>query len=161
MPIFNFSIPVKKESKRKVNTNVSRTYNIIEKDVLGVVFITLEASFYVYTNRGEFKFTDDSFSCKNIKNVYAQLLDTNKQRILCVRAERKIECDKDVFLPFAAGVCVIGNIVEDRFKTLRFNFKKAFVDADNKIAQKALNFWRTNYEVISENKRLRRIKENE
>ena len=55
MPIFNFSIPVKKENKRKVNTNVSRTYNIIEKDVLGVVFITLEASFYVYTNRGEFK----------------------------------------------------------------------------------------------------------
>lgn len=151
MPTFDFSISKRKEVKSKKSYNTSES-SIIEQLVRGVVCITLDACYKVKVDDIYYSIMSKNFSCKGVSKVYRQLLDKNKQRVLYVRLDdNKCELGHNLYLPFAPGCIVIGNILEHRLtKTRVFNIKKVLIDYDDIESQKAIKFYRDNYDIIQE-----------
>lgn len=151
MPTFDFSISKRKEVKSK-KTYTTSEYSILESSVTGVVYITLDACYNVKVNDINYSIMSKNFSCKGVSKVYRQLLDNNKQRVLYVRLDdNKCELGHNLYLPFAPGCVVIGNILEHtKFKYKIFDIKKVLIDYDNVESQEAIKFYRDNYDVIQE-----------
>lgn len=147
MPTFNFTVTNK---KIKIPNNKSDTYTIIEKDVTGVVYINTDFSYYVIIKGIKYNFTNNSFSCKGKRTVYAQFLDKNKQRVCYIRSsDNKSECNSLFFLPFASGSIVCGNIIYNTIlKVNLFKFKKTIIEYMHPDSHKAIQLWRDNEEVL-------------
>lgn len=144
MPYFSLSLP-KKKTKRNTNTN---KYRLIEKDVEGIVVISLKAMYSVSCKIGTIPITRESYSCKNKNAIYHQLCGNNS-RICYIRyKDKKYECNGKLWLPFAPGCIVKGNIVESEFGN-KFDIKNTWIDPDNIDAHNAFKFFKDNYEQIS------------
>lgn len=146
MPYFDFSLPKKKE-KRKTAKNTLRS-KILEKNVQGVVWIDDkgELTIKVVPNK-RYKIHLDSYSCKGKRNIYARRLEN--RRVVCIirNIEEYFECNHDVFLPFAVGSIVSGNIVQIGFNQ-QFVINKCWSDLNNEDAHLALEYYRDNYDTI-------------
>ena len=146
MPYFDFSLPKKKE-KRKTAKNTLRS-KILEKNVQGVVWIDDkgELTIKVVPNK-RYKIHLDSYSCKGKRNIYARRLEN--RRVVCIirNVEEYFECNHDVFLPFAVGSIVSGNIVQIGFNQ-QFVINKCWSDLNNEDAHLALEYYRDNYDTI-------------
>lgn len=146
MPYFDFSLPKKKE-KRKTAKNTLRS-KILEKNVQGVVWIDDKGELTIKVVPGKhYKIHLDSYSCKGKRNIYARRLEN--RRVVCIirNVEEYFECNHDVFLPFAVGSIVSGNIVQIGFNQ-QFVINKCWSDLNNEDAHLALEYYRDNYDTI-------------
>jgi len=159
MPTFDFSKKTVSRSstgKLRGSTDNRNTYKIVKKDVLGVVGITLDSSFFVIYEDTKYPIARISYKCGKRKTVYSRFLDDNKKRIKYIR-ELDRRFDNIIhYLPFAPGVIVKGNLVIDNLlNKLVFRIKKVDVDWDNKEATKQLEFFRQFYNTIINNYKMR------
>lgn len=146
MPYFDFSLPKKKE-KRKTSKNILRS-KILEKNVQGVVWIDDKGELTIKVVPDKrYKIHLDSYSCKGKRNIYARRLEN--RRVVCIirNVEEYFECNHDVFLPFAVGSIVSGNIVQIGFNQ-QFVINKCWSDLNNEDAHLALEYYRDNYDTI-------------
>ena len=146
MPYFDFSLPKKKE-KRKTSKNTLRS-KILEKNVQGVVWIDDKGELTIKVVPDKrYKIHLDSYSCKGKRNIYARRLEN--RRVVCIirNVEEYFECNHDVFLPFAVGSIVSGNIVQIGFSQ-QFVINKCWSDLNNEDAHLALEYYRDNYDTI-------------
>lgn len=146
MPYFDFSLPKKKE-KRKTAKNTLRS-KILEKNVEGVVWIDDKGELTIKVIPDKrYKIHLDSYSCKGKKNIYARRLEN--RRVVCIirNIGEYLECNHDIFLPFAVGSIVSGNIVQIGFNQ-QFVINKCWSDLNNEDAHLALEYYRDNYDTI-------------
>ena len=146
MPYFDFSLPKKKE-KRKTAKNTLRS-KILEKNVEGVVWIDDKGELTVRVIPDKrYKIHLDSYSCKGKKNIYARKLEN--RRVVCIirNIGEYLECNHDIFLPFAVGNIVKGNVVMIGFDK-QFVIKDCWTDLNNDDSHLALEYYRDNYDTI-------------
>lgn len=148
---FNFSAFGKPKVKTSRNGNGKK---IIERNIFGVIFITLTGDYYVVTNIGNFPLTIESYDVKG-KNVFftMELFNGKFQEIIQLK---KADRNYRKYLPFCVGSIVKGTIYEI-FKTNRFNISRVLELSDIKdeeveyyktTVRQAKNFFKTNYEEI-------------
>lgn len=150
MPSFNFSAIVKKKDNKK-QVKTKGVYDIIEKKISGVVFIDINGKYSI----NGIEIAPECFTCKGATRLYYQGLQQN-QRTMYIRdsIDKNIACNIEHYLPFAVGCCVIGNKVENIYShKIYFYIKKVFINYDNIEAQRALKFYRDNYNEIIKNKK--------
>lgn len=151
---FNFSA-VPKKQKKATTSSSSGKYEILNKGILGVVFIDLDAKYSVLTETEiKLPIVSENYSCKGVKDVYEQRFAINDlghmNRVLHTRSERdRVECGKNHYLPFVAGCCVKGSIVLNKYtKVKMFKIRTVYVDNTNPLARNAIEFYRNNYNAI-------------
>ena len=148
---FNFSAFGKPKIKNSRNGNGKK---LIERNIFGVIFITIEGDYYVVTNIGNFPLTIESYDLKG-KNVYftMELFNGKFQEIIQLK---KADRNYKKYLPFCVGSIVKGNIYEI-FKTNRFNISRVLELSDinsteyeyyRTTVRNAKNFFKNNYEEI-------------
>lgn len=150
MPTFSFKIvPNKKKERSSAKQTVS--YDVLSKDVSGVIYITPEFTYYCYIKGKLYSLTTNSFNCKGKRRIYAQFLDNYNQRICIIRTpDFKPECNRLYFLPFAAGSLVNGDIVFNKLtKEIQFRFRKVIIEYMHPRAHEALELWRDNKEALA------------
>lgn len=154
MPIFNFTVPAKKEKTRSSTSASLSKYEIIKSGVDGVIFINIDATYITVVENAEYKITPENYSCNGISEVYSQLLHINEvghmNRLRIIRTDgERHECNPNNYLPFVAGCIVKGNIVSHRAsKNVYFKIKKVSFDSQNAMARIAIKFFRANYKEI-------------
>lgn len=159
MPTFDFT-PIKKKSGERKGSNGNSKYEVLLKDIKGVVFIDINANYFVKVNNTSYNIITENYNCGGVANVYLQQLDNNLQRVLYIRHEEyKPNLDTQHYLPFTAGCCVTGHIVKNKLNNVsQFNIKKVYIDYNDTEAQKAIKFYRENYIEISKIRRERLLK---
>lgn len=146
MPYFDFSLPKKKE-KRKTSKNTLRS-KILEKNVQGVVWIDDKGELTIKVVPDKrYKIHLDSYSCKGKRNIYARRLEN--RRVVCIirNIGEYFECNHNIFLPFAVGSIVSGDIVQIGFNQ-QFVINKCWSDLNNEDSHSALEYYRDNYDTI-------------
>lgn len=146
MPYFDFSLPKKKE-KKKTAKNTLRS-EVLEKNVQGVVWIDNKGELTIKVIPDKrYKIHLDSYSCKGKKNIYARRLEN--RRVVCIirNIGEYFECNHNIFLPFAVGSIVSGDIVQIGFNQ-QFVINKCWSDLNNEDAHSALEYYRDNYDTI-------------
>lgn len=136
MITFNF------KPKTKINTakpRAKKESTIITKNVIGVIHIRVDGSYYMKYEELSYNLTKESFDCKNREVLYYKnILEGNRLRI--IKLQKYDKTSLNAYLPFAPGVIVKGNLVKvnqdiefDLKETINFdeNFKdeskKAFI----------------------------------
>lgn len=149
MPSFDFSLVKKESNKRKTSNNIKK-YEVVEKDVVGIVWIDINANYYVKINDKRYNIDTECYSCKGKDKVYAQGID-DKRRICIIRnIDEYVECNPNLYLPFAPGCIVSGNIIINRFSNSKvFYIKKTWINLDNDDAHEALAFYKEHYKEIN------------
>lgn len=146
MPYFDFSLPKKQTAKKRGNNTTS--YNVVVKAVNGIVWINVEADYFVDVEGKLYKIHKDNYSCKGKDKVYHQCQLNN--RVCYIRTkDNLVECSKH-WLPFAPGCIVFGNIVRIGF-TEYFDIKKIWTDPDNSAAHDAIDFYNKHLNEIKVN----------
>lgn len=150
MPIFNPKLFDKKKRETKTISN-KFTYKILKKTVIGVCCITNTGEYFVVTEDKSYKFSDDSYIIKKDKPFYAQQI-INGKRVQIISNRYENYSNKLTYLPFAPGVCCIGDIVYNEITKLTvFKLKDTFIDKTSQIALNAWNFFVKNYDEIRHN----------
>lgn len=149
MPSFDFSLVKKESNKRKTSNNIKK-YEVVEKDVVGIVWIDINANYYVKINDKHHNIDTECYSCKGKDKVYAQGID-DKRRICIIRnIDEYVKCNPNLYLPFAPGCIVSGNIIINRFSNSKvFYIKKTWINLDNDDAHEALAFYKEHYKEIN------------
>lgn len=153
MPLFNFTVPVKKERVKSSSVSSSK-YEILKKGIEGVVFINIDSSYVVVVDNTNYNITPENYSCNGVSEIYCQLLKINEvghmNRFRIIRSEGdRVECNRNNYLPFTAGCYVKGDIVSHRItKSVYFKIKKVSFDSENVMARLAIKFFRLNYKDI-------------
>jgi len=149
MPDFSFA-PIVKTTKAKTSSAPSSKYEILTANVEGVVFITLDGKYIVVIGDDEYTIASEDYSCKNVAEIYEQVLVNDLTRVRHIRSDRdRDDRDRSMYLPFVAGCSVKGNIVKHRTAGITlFKIKKVYIDVDCNIARKAIKFYRENYTII-------------
>lgn len=148
---FNFSAFGKPKVKKTKDANNKK---IVERNILGVINITLEGKYYVHTDTEDYSLTLESYDIKG-KNVFytIELFDNKFQEIIRLN---KATRNYKKYLPFCVGSIVKGNIY-NIFGKNRFNISRVLELSDiedDKIEYYKLNvhnakmFFKTNYEDI-------------
>lgn len=147
MPSFNFSLP-KKENKARKTSNHTNRCEVVEKNIVGVVWIDEFANFTVRVCKNFiFDIHPDCYSCKGKEKIYALKLDDNRRCCIIRNIDECFECNSNLYLPFAPGCVVSGDIVINGF-TKQFYIKKCWVELENDDAHTALVYYRNNYNTI-------------
>lgn len=146
MPYFDFFLPKKKE-KRKTSKNTVRS-KVLEKNVQGVVWIDDKGELTIKVIPDKrYKIHLDSYSCKGKRNIYTRRLEN--RRVVCIirNIGEYFECNHNIFLPFAVGSIVSGDIVQIGFNQ-QFVINKCWSDLNNEDSHSALEYYRDNYDTI-------------
>lgn len=150
---FDFSVPVKKQRNptQKVKLNL---YETVVKNVYCVATIDINGMYYALDiNSGDsFLLTSRSY-CVKTTQFYSQQLVNNKRLEVITLNKVKEFTTPWLYLPFAPGVGMLGNIVKSKFsKGLMFDLTKTFnMPKTNEIARDAFLFFRDNYDTIYQN----------
>lgn len=150
MPSFDFSI-VKKKTKAGKTSKDSSVYKTVDKNVIGVVWITKNAKYYVKASDGKtYNIKSTSYSCKGKRYIYRQGCD-DLNRVCYIRLPDNCrECNSDHWLPFAPGNVVKGNIVlNKKLNSFLFDIKETWVDYGNDDSHKSLEFYREHLKEIN------------
>ena len=147
MPTFNFSLP-KKETKARKTSNHIKQHEVIEKNIIGIVWIDEFANFTVRVRKNFiYNIHPDCYSCKGKVQVYARNLDKNRRICVIRNIGDYPDCNPNCYLPFAPGCVVSGDIIINGF-TKQFYIKKCWVELENDDAHAALVYYRNNYNAI-------------
>lgn len=143
MPSFDFSFINKKTSKRKTSNN-----GVLLRNVVGVVFIDIDANYYINVDDKHYNIDKECYSCKGKSRVYAQGINA-KHRICYIRnIDKCFECDPNFYLPFAPGIVVSGDIISNMNNKV-FYIKKFLFDITNSKSIEALSFYRNHHVEIN------------
>lgn len=147
MPTFNFSLPKKKAKERKTSNN-SKIFEVIEKNVIGIVWCDEFANFTVRVCKNSiYDIHSDCYSCKGKERIYSRNLDKNQRVCIIRNSDDYSACNPNCYLPFAPGCVVSGNIIINGF-TKQFYIKKCWIELNNDDAHDALVYYRNNYNTI-------------
>ncbi len=148
MPSFDFSLVKKESNNRKTSNNINK-YEVVEKNVMGVVHIDINANYYVKINNRYYNINSECYSCKGKNMIYAQGYD-DKHRVCIIRSPGEYtECNHNLYLPFAPGCIVSGDIIKQN-GTKVFLIKKVWTDLLDNDSHEALNFYREHYKEINQ-----------
>lgn len=140
MPLINFNIAIKN------NIVPKHRDSIIAKNVIGVVWVTEDAEYYVKLDDGRtYKIHKDCYSCKGKSDIYSQAYDN---RILYIRCDNLCEQDNNYWLPFGVGCVVKGNIIEIN-KGIKFFYIKDCWLERNPNTGAAIDFLKEHLEEIN------------
>lgn len=149
MPMFNFAAASKAKVAKKKSSD-STVYKIVEKDVIGVVHVTIDAKWHVRTDAKDYTIAKESYNSKDKCVVFKTIL-VNGRRWQWIRLRDKAnKLNELLWLPFAVGCIVKGNILHsDKYGGVTvFKIKKVYIDYNDWAAIKAMRFYRDNIEVI-------------
>lgn len=150
---FNFSSFGKPKVKK---TSCDRNRKLVERNIMGVIGINLDAAYYVQVGEIQYSLTLESYDLKGKNVYYCKELQNNK--ILEVISLTKQKRNQRKYLPFGVGCVVKGNIY-NIFGKHRFNitkvieFKELSQEDYNKfisISHNCKEFFRNNYEEIKQ-----------
>lgn len=147
---FDFTpiVSKKKQSVRK-DTYSQGKYSVVGKEYEGIVCISLDGNYYVRIEDQTYNIISENYNTENVSKVYLQKLDSNGQRILLIRSLLVNKKISNVYLPFAPGIYVIGDIVVNNYtKEIMFNIKKILHDDKDNGCHQALKFYQDNYDII-------------
>lgn len=158
MPTFNFSLPKKETKARKTSHNTNK-YEVVAKNIKGVIWIDEFANYTVkVSDEYRYEIYPACYSCKGVNRIYGQFLDDNRRICIIRNVDEYTECNPYCYLPFAPGCVVTGDIVVNNY-TKQFKIKSCNVELDNDDAHAALVFYRQNYNTISSALEKRRLNE--
>lgn len=172
MPIFNFSTiqktKVKSDKREKRNVTLNRmdkSYKkVIKHDIKGIVNINIDGDYFVKdSDMNIYNINLDNFRCKGHEFVYLQDLSKFPKGLIVGRLiENRQNLCEDLYLPFAPGCVVEGNIIStnNSFDKV-FDIKRIYRVFDNEQAHIARDFWVKNFDKIKENKLKKLIINNE
>jgi len=151
MPIFNPKLFDKKNRNKRLNKNIY-TYEVLEKTVIGVCGITIEGNYFVVTEKGTYKFSDDSYTIRTDKPFYSQQIIDGKRLQVTELHKQIVRGNDKTYLPFAPGVCCIGSVVINKTLNIKvFKLKNTFIDKTSKVANDMWQYYKNNYEQIRKN----------
>lgn len=150
MPTFDFSLPKKKIKERKTSNSIN-VYEVLERNVEGIVNISINADYYIKCENGDYKIMPECYSCKGKSTVYRQSCYDLGRFVYIRCVDEYIECNPLHWIPFAPGCVVSGNIVLNKTtKRSYFKIKKCWIDNDYDGADKALQFYINNHIKITD-----------
>ena len=148
MPTFNFSLtPTKKKEKQTTKSN--GRFEVVEKNLIGVVFITLTADYKVQVDDNRYDIKEECYTCKSHAYIYTHSHNL-KGRTLYIRNQDNLG-ERDIlhWLPFVEGCSVKGDIIRDKILNKKvFLIKDIYEDYSNPIAHEARQFYRENAKEI-------------
>lgn len=153
MASFKFNFSSFSKPKIKSERNLPRR-EIINRNVIGVIGIYLDASYYVEIDGTEYRLTIESYELKGKNVYYAKTLNESKT-LEIIRLGKRVVGSRN-YLPFAVGSIVKGNIYKI-LGTPRFNISKILELKDvpndkleyfKDLRHKHKQFYRDNYEEI-------------
>lgn len=149
MAFFNFTPSKPKTKAKKAHNN--RLYEVEVKGAIGIVNITIDATYYVVVNGYKYSILSECYSCKGIASIYRQAGDKDMRKMRYIRLIDKYEeCNPLYWLPFAAGCKVKGDIVLHKVtKAKMFKITKCWNDPYDLDAHNACEFYRKNFETIN------------
>lgn len=148
---FKFNFSGFKTKTTKVN---KQNKILLKKDAVGVIKITLTASYFVDVDNIDYPLTSNSFDVKDKQIYYAKKLQGN--RLLNIRRLDKFQVNNNNYIPFNVGSLIKGNIYSIYGKEY-FDFKKIIdiSDLNEETIQSYINkikeyksFYRKNYNEI-------------
>ncbi len=152
---FDFTAVVKKNKKHSQPIKLN-LYKTIKKDIYCVASIDLNGTYYAIDIETGTKYSISSASY-NIKTkvFYSQQLIDNKRLQVNLLQQAKINNRKDLYLPFAPGVGLFGNLVQNtaiNSNSIIFNLIRTFdMPKDNELSRNEFLYFRNNYTIIREN----------
>ena len=147
---FNFSA----FGKPKVKKTCDRTRKLVDKNVLGVIGIHIDGTYYAQVGSCQLPLTIESYELRG-KNVFysIELINNKIQHIIQLN---KLRQNVKKYLPFGVGCIVKGNIY-NIYNTHRFNISKILelnevpdetVFNFKTMSHEKKEFFRNNYEEI-------------
>ena len=148
MPSFDFTLVKKPKTRKTVKSH--DTFRVLDKNVIGVIWITKTANYYVKSNNRTYNISPECYSCKGKRRIYRQgSYDINRFSYIRL-IDDCCECDSKHWLPFAVGCIVKGDIVyNSNSDKYLFNIKDIWIDYDDIDAQLACNFYRKHLTEIN------------
>lgn len=151
---FDFSAPIKKSKKHSQPVKV-KLYSTLIKDVYCVAGINLDGSYYaVNIETGDkYSLTSKSYHIQT-RIYYSQQLIENKRLQVCTLNMIKGFDAPWLYLPFAPGVGLFGNIVKSNYyeNQVLFDLSRTFdMPRDNEISRNEFLYYRENYKEIYNN----------
>ena len=150
---FDFSVPIKKQRNHTQKVKLS-LYDTLIKNVYCIATINSDGTYYALDieSGDSFLLTSRSY-CVRTTQYYAQQLVNNKRIEVITLTKIKEFNAPWLYLPFAPGVGMLGNIVKSKFSDgLMFDLTKTFkMPKDNELAREAFLFYRENYAEIYQN----------
>ena len=151
---FDFSaVPKKNKSYSKpIKINI---YQTIKKNVYCVASIDLYGNYYaidIETNE-KYIISSKSYSIKT-RIYYSQHLIDGKRLQIIELKQQDLSNRKAFYLPFAPGVGLLGNLVQNKSLNnfIMFDLIRTFdMPKDNELACNEFLYLRNNYETIREN----------
>lgn len=148
MPTFNFSLAPTKKKERQTTKSDGR-FEVVERNLIGVVFITLTADYEVQVAGNRYDIKEECYTCKGYARVYTHSHNL-KERICYIRSQDDLG-NRNIlhWLPFIEGCSVKGNIIRDKVLNKKvFLIKEIYEDYSNPVAHDARQFYRENANEI-------------
>ena len=147
---FNFSVPIKKQKSSNKKLAV-KLYTTITKNIYCVATIDIDGNYRaVDINTGNsFIITSRSYHLKTNQYYCQQLIDNKRLGIITL--DKKEKFDRPwLYLPFAPGVGMVGNIVESNVNSVKmFDLNKTFImPKTNPLSKEAFIYYKENYKEI-------------
>lgn len=148
MPTFNFSLAPTKKKERQTTKSDGR-FEVVERNLIGVVFITLTADYEVQVAGNRYDIKEECYTCKGYARIYTHSHNL-KERICYIRNQDDLGNRNTLhWLPFIEGCSVKGNIIRDKVLNKKvFLIKEIYEDYSNPVAHAARQFYRENDKKI-------------
>lgn len=142
---FNFAIKPK-----RTNNGTHKTSNIVEKNVIGIVNISLTGFYYVVSGEKEYFLSNNSYNVKDKTILFSQKL-TNNRVLKVVNLAKNSQEKIAYYLPFGVGCVLKGNAIIENGRIVFDLIKVVEDDYIYKEEQiKARKFFVDNYEEIEQ-----------
>lgn len=148
MPTFNFSLAPTKKKERQTTKSDGR-FEVVERNLIGVVFITLTADYEVQVAGNRYDIKEECYTCKGYARIYTHSHNL-KERICYIRNQDDLG-NRNIlhWLPFIEGCSVKGNIIRDKILNKKvFLIKEIYEDYSNPVAHAARQFYCKNAKEI-------------
>ena len=151
---FKFTVKTVKKSKTPKEKSI---YSRIERDVEGVCYVDIDATFVCIYNSKIYNFTKQSFKLYTGILYSTQLFDNKILKTIRLNDINKNAYKPSYMMPFMAGIICKGDIIKNNITNeLQFNLKSTRVDWHNELAKRYFLFYKENYNTI-----INKIRENE
>lgn len=152
---FDFTATVKKQKRQSQSIKIN-IYEVVEKNVCCVAGINFDGLYHaVNISTGEhYVITSKSYRLKT-KTYYAQQLISNKRLQVSTLKTIKEFNRPWLYLPFAPGVGLIGNVVKTKYlkdTVIMFDLQRTFdMPKEHPLSRSEFLYFRDNYSDIYNN----------
>ena len=150
---FDFSVPVKKQKNSSQRVKVS-FYTIVTKGVYCIADINIDGTYKAINilTGEEYIITSRSYQIKTCTCYCQQLVDNKRLQRITLDKIKKFDTPW-LYLPFAPGVGMYGNIVKSKYnESYMFDLTKTFnMPTHNELAKTIFINFRNNYTEIYNN----------